>query len=298
MAKPNPRENGTATIKAARLKPNPRLSVLIPTFNRRRYLPQTIETVLAQTYQDFQIIIYDDGSTDNTEDYIAKITDPRVTYVKSETNRGVAYARNALLELCNTELGCWLDSDDLSNKYRFELLVRAVDKWDAPFVRSSFRHFHDGEEVPWGIAPEVLYSSRHASATGLFRRECAGQFDERIAFVREDVLWETEMVRDHGTGILLPFALYYVRRGKHGRLSAALRRKVKKERHLKSEQYFHWRFDKLEKLLWSRGINAKCRVERIPPMALNLPFELALSDPVLSPFFVKANEQTTRRYEG
>ena len=97
------------------------ISVLIPTFNREKYIKECIESILQQTYQNFKIIIYDDGSRDNTVAKIREIKDPRIIIYGDKVNRGVSYARNKLLEFCDTEIACWQDSDDLSHCLRLEL---------------------------------------------------------------------------------------------------------------------------------------------------------------------------------
>ena len=70
------------------------VSVIIPTFNRARLLARSINSVLEQTYQDFEIIIIDDASTDNTEEIVKTYKDSRLTYLKHERNQGGSAARN------------------------------------------------------------------------------------------------------------------------------------------------------------------------------------------------------------
>ena len=73
---------------------NPTVSVIIPTYNRANLVGEAIKSVLKQTYQDFEIIIVDDGSTDNTKEVIRDFKDKRVNYVKYKKNKGVLLARN------------------------------------------------------------------------------------------------------------------------------------------------------------------------------------------------------------
>jgi len=88
------------------------VSVIIPTFNRGRTLRRAILSVLNQEYADLEVLVMDDGSTDNTPDVMAAITDPRVTYVRLETNRGASRARNAGLRLAKGAFIAFQDSDD------------------------------------------------------------------------------------------------------------------------------------------------------------------------------------------
>ncbi len=89
----------------------PRVSVIIPTFNRAWILEEAVESVLAQTYTDFELIVVDDGSTDDTRTRLAHYG-RRIAYIH-QPNQGVSAARNAGLHLASGELIALLDSDDL-----------------------------------------------------------------------------------------------------------------------------------------------------------------------------------------
>ncbi len=90
--------------------PSPRVSVVIPTYNRARYLVEAIESVLTQTLADREVIVVDDGSTDDTPAVIAPYLD-RVRFLRQE-NRGLAAARNAGIREARGEFVAFLDSDD------------------------------------------------------------------------------------------------------------------------------------------------------------------------------------------
>jgi glycosyltransferase involved in cell wall biosynthesis len=88
----------------------PAVSVLIPTYQRRRFVARAVRSVLAQTFQDFELIVVDDGSTDGTEEALRGL-DPRLRY-KWQPNGGAAAARNAGIRLARGEIIAFLDSDD------------------------------------------------------------------------------------------------------------------------------------------------------------------------------------------
>lgn len=92
----------------------PKISVIIPAYNRADLLPRTIGSVLSQTFSDFELIIVDDGSTDNTkevvEDFIAK--DSRIRYYWQENSGGAAKPKNTALEYCTGKYIAYLDHDD------------------------------------------------------------------------------------------------------------------------------------------------------------------------------------------
>jgi glycosyltransferase involved in cell wall biosynthesis len=94
------------------MPPAPLFSVVIPTFNRRDLVPRAIESVLSQTSDDFEIIVVDDGSTDDTGDVVRGIADPRIRLVSLTRNQGPAAARNAGIAVARGELISLLDSDD------------------------------------------------------------------------------------------------------------------------------------------------------------------------------------------
>lgn len=94
------------------LKPDtPFFSVIIPTYNRQHLFEIALNSVLNQTYKDFEVIIVDDGSTDQTSEVIRNLVDTRIKYLYQE-NRGVSHARNRGLEISNGKFMAFLDSDD------------------------------------------------------------------------------------------------------------------------------------------------------------------------------------------
>jgi glycosyltransferase involved in cell wall biosynthesis len=88
------------------------VSVIIPTFNRARFIASAIQSVLAQTYQSFEVIVVDDGSTDDTKSIVSEFTDARVHYIY-QSNHGRSNARNHALKVAQGRYIAFLDSDDL-----------------------------------------------------------------------------------------------------------------------------------------------------------------------------------------
>ena len=87
------------------------ISVVIPLYNKRGLVSQTIATVLAQTYNGYEIVVVDDGSTDGSIDEVKAIADPRIRIV-SRQNGGVAAARNTGIQHARGEFVAFLDADD------------------------------------------------------------------------------------------------------------------------------------------------------------------------------------------
>lgn len=92
---------------------NPLVSVVIPTYNRAHIIGRTIDSVIQQSYKNLEIIIVDDGSKDNTEEVINNIKDPRIRYIRNETNQGASITRNNGVAAANGEYVAFLDSDDV-----------------------------------------------------------------------------------------------------------------------------------------------------------------------------------------
>lgn len=109
------------------LASSPRVSVIIPTYNRSGYLSQAIGSVVAQTYGDWEAIIIDDGSTDDTATVVVAMGDPRIRYYRQE-NAGRSAARNRGLELARGEFIAFLDDDDLYLPRKLELQVGFLDQ--------------------------------------------------------------------------------------------------------------------------------------------------------------------------
>jgi glycosyltransferase involved in cell wall biosynthesis len=91
---------------------SPTVSVVIPTYNRGHLIGRSIKSVLNQTYQDFEIIVIDDASTDNTEELIFSLGNGRIRYVRHEKNKGCAAARNTGIKVARGEFIAFQDSDD------------------------------------------------------------------------------------------------------------------------------------------------------------------------------------------
>jgi len=104
------------------------VSVALPAFNRAHVIRDAIESALAQTYKDFEIIVVDDGSDDNTSEVVAQIRDPRVRCIRLEQNKGVAAARNLILREARGELISFLDSDDLWKPFKLEKEVSFLER--------------------------------------------------------------------------------------------------------------------------------------------------------------------------
>ena len=111
----------TSNFSSSSVSGPPIVSVVIPTYNRAEWLGNTLRSVLKQTFIDFELIVVDDGSTDDTENVVQSF--PRVQYVRLQENRGVSGARNTGLSRAVGRYICFLDSDDLWCERKLEVQV-------------------------------------------------------------------------------------------------------------------------------------------------------------------------------
>jgi len=107
----------------------PKVSVIIPTYNRAKFVTKAIDSVLAQTYKDYEIIVIDDGSTDNTQEVLQPYMD-KITY-KYQENAGVSAARNTGIRVASGQWIAFLDSDDIWLPDKLASQIRCVNRTHA-----------------------------------------------------------------------------------------------------------------------------------------------------------------------
>ena len=109
---------------------NPKVSVVITTYNRAALLPRAIRSVLAQTYEDYELIIVDDCSTDDTPEVVQRFADSRIRAVRHSDNRGQSAAVNTGIRLARGEYIAFLDDDDEWVDRKLSRQVRTLDASD------------------------------------------------------------------------------------------------------------------------------------------------------------------------
>lgn len=121
------------------------VSIIIPNYNCARYIAQTIESVIAQIYQDWEMIIVDDCSTDGSyetaKEYAEK--DSRITVYRMEQNSGAAACRNKAIELSQGDYLAFLDSDDLWLPEKLERQLRFMRENDCDFSFTEYEHINE-----------------------------------------------------------------------------------------------------------------------------------------------------------
>lgn len=131
-----------------------KISVIMPVYNGEKYLAEAIQSVLNQTCKDFEFIIIDDGSTDNTEKIINSFDDSRIILVKLK-HEGIVNALNKGIEISTGEYIIRADADDISELNRFEKLVNYMDSNLEVGVCGSWasKIYEDGKEIGEMVYP-------------------------------------------------------------------------------------------------------------------------------------------------
>jgi glycosyltransferase involved in cell wall biosynthesis len=189
-----------------------RISVVTPCYNAERFIGQTIRSVLDQTYQDFEIIVVDDGSTDGSPQVVQRFSDPRIRLL-SQTNAGPAKARNTGARAATGEFLAFLDADDLALPHRFASQLAILEAGFLLSVVGSGYIWIDenGAELPWphhswqhapdlnDISSWLLDCPFVPSATMLRRRawEEVGGFDEDLVGPEDWNFWMRLVVTGH-----------------------------------------------------------------------------------------------------
>lgn len=184
---------------------DPTVSVVLPTYNRAHTVRRAIDSVLSQSYEDFELIVVDDGSTDDTVAVVNSVSDDRVQYLRFPENRGANVARNAGIREADGEYIAFQDSDDTWRPKKLELQVAAFDQAPASVgvVYTAYYRVDDGDRQYGPRGKETLAGDIHEellkgngwfipTAVTAVRRTCfdaVGLFDERLQRLQDWEMW-------------------------------------------------------------------------------------------------------------
>ena len=169
------------------------VSIIMPSYNTGRFISETIESVLAQSYSDWELIIVDDCSNDNTDDVVSQyLTDKRIRYIKNETNSGAAVSRNRALREAKGKWIAFLDSDDLWEPDKLETQIVFMEKNDYHFSYTNYIEI-DEESSPNGksvtgpkrISKHGMYNYCWMGClTVMYDAEVVGLQESKLLFAR------------------------------------------------------------------------------------------------------------------
>ena len=178
---------------------SPKVSIVIPTYNRARFLPLAIRSVLDQLYSDFELLVIDDGSSDDTKDVVKRLPDSRIRYIQKE-HRGISHSMNTGIRVSKGQLIARLDSDDIWLPHMLSCLIKVMD--DYPKIGLVYARAQ-GMDISGNLLPDtrgqpliypdssfrsIIHSDHTCNIAMVVRRECfekCGMFDE-VFRVNED----------------------------------------------------------------------------------------------------------------
>lgn len=179
----------------------PKVSVIITTYNSMPYFPETLNSVLRQTFTDFEIIVADDGSTDQTAPWASQVDDPCVTLV-SQPNQGVSVARNTGISYAQGDYIAFLDGDDFWETTKLEQQVRLLDSRPEIGLVHTWLALMDEQshltgrvlkpEAEGEVWQQIIESNMVACSTVMIRRRCleeTGVFDPDLLVAEDWDLW-------------------------------------------------------------------------------------------------------------
>lgn len=142
------------------------VSIITPSWNCAAFICETIRSVQAQTYQNWEMIISDDCSTDNTKDVIAPYleTDSRIKYISNEQNSGAAITRNNALKVAKGKWIAFLDSDDLWLPEKLEKQLKFMEEFHYNFSYTNYCEINDQSEE----TGKLITGPKHITKTGMF----------------------------------------------------------------------------------------------------------------------------------
>lgn len=195
----------------------PEISVVMPVFNASRFLKEAIDSILQQTFTDFEFIIIDDCSTDNSVDIIKSYNDGRIRLYLNEKNGGISYTLNKGIKLANSKWIARMDSDDicyperLQKQYDFILQhpdgdlfscwVNVVDQ-DRNFIRhdlfESRFYYYNLYFICWIYHPSVIFSKKAVTDVGMYTMRYSEDFELLWQLTRKYKLFnQSEILMDY-----------------------------------------------------------------------------------------------------
>lgn len=198
----------------------PKISVVMPAYNAGKYIAQAIDSILGQTFEDFEFIIINDCSTDDTEKIIASYRDKRILYRKNPRNLGVAETLNRGLEIAKGEYIARMDADDISLPERFVKQTAFLDAHpEVAVLGTGLEVFNSRGTVSTGwsstdcrqMKVDLLFACGLAHPSVMMRRSVIlglGGYDAEFEGLEDYELW-CRVAREHGVTTLPDVLLRY-----------------------------------------------------------------------------------------
>ena len=262
---------------------NCKVSVVIPVYNVEKYLRECINSVLKQTYENIEIILIDDGSTDSSGQICDEFNSNSKVKIVHKKNAGLGFARNSGIEIATGKYIMFLDSDDYIKDDMVEIMLREITNKNADFCKSGFIKINDNRSelftrnynycffenndlknkmfpLMLGSLPDKRDSIEMCATSTLYKLNVILnnniRFPSERELISEDLIFNMEFVEKAKSGLIIPYCGYYYRTNPN-----SLTKKYKRDR-FESIIYF---FKYVENKIIEYGYNdeALLRLKRL-----------------------------------
>ena len=205
----------------------PLVTVLMSDYNDGRFLPQAVESILAQSLDDFEFLVIDDGSTDSSADYLAGLTDRRVRVIRNESNLGLTRSLNRGLDEAKGTFVARMDADDVAMPHRLARQVEFLRTHGSVGIVGCSHTLIDEagnvvvhapavEDDP-GIRRKCLLGNPFVHPAVVLRRDVLDahrlRYDERFRTAQDYELWSRVLTVTRGANLAEPLLKYRLRSG-------------------------------------------------------------------------------------
>lgn len=197
----------------------PKVSVIMPAYDAETYIAEAIDSILGQTFRDFEFIIIDDASSDRTAEIVKSCSDDRIRFYRNEHNMGVAAALNRGLDLASGEYIARMDADDISLPERFQKQIAYLERHPACGICGSNLRVFSGKQEEWTavyaegdarIRADMVFNSAFAHPSVMLRAGALDglRYDRGYEKAEDYELWYRLLARTKGHNIQEPLLRY------------------------------------------------------------------------------------------
>ena len=209
---------------------SPSIDIIIPNYNKAKYLNECLDSVLKQTYKNWKIYLVDDFSNDNSKEILNKFkNDPRISITYLESNHGPAFCRNLGIEKSSSELLAFLDSDDFWPIDKLQIQITNMLKNDNDFTYTDFKFFFNEnfDKLKTTSLPifydlkNFLKNSTMSTSSIILKRKIIDEIKFKD-YKHEDFLFKCDILRKGITSFKINNTFTYYRINKSNRSSSKL----------------------------------------------------------------------------
>lgn len=205
-----------------KVKIDGKVSIITPTYNSEEFVMHTINSVLNQTYTNWEMLIVDDCSTDKTVEIIRQLGDSRIKVIVQDSNKGAAMARNRAIEEADGEYFAFLDSDDSWREDKLEMQIHFMQENNYNFTSTHYEHVNE-EGIPTGTITKArkrldyngILKYCPGNSTVIYNAKNLGVFFIPDIKRRNDFVMWLQVIKKakYNYGLLEPLTYYQVREG-------------------------------------------------------------------------------------